>query len=132
MIAFFPGKFHPPHIGHLLTIMRLLPKYERLIVGVSEHLPENTITTPENILSLLKEFFKDSEKVEICCIKGTLVKKMNLEGLPDFDVMLSGNREVLDWAKKHNLKTEYIPRSEGLLCNGTEIRDILGNENEHK
>jgi len=124
-IAFFPGKFHPPHIGHLLTIMRILPKYRKLIIGVSEHIPENTITNPQNIQDLLKEFFKGSENVEICHIEGTLVEKKNLNGLPDFDVLLSGNQDVLDWAGKQGLRVDFIPRSEGLLCSGTEIREIL-------
>jgi len=41
---------------------------------------------------------------------------------------LSGNDEVLKWAKKNGVASRYIPRSEGFLCSGTEIRSILTEE----
>jgi hypothetical protein len=30
-VAFFPGKFHPPHIGHVQTILNILPKYRKCV-----------------------------------------------------------------------------------------------------
>jgi hypothetical protein len=59
-----------------------------------------------------------------------LSKKKDLKGLPNFDVLLSGNVDVLNWAKKFNINAEYIARSEGFLFSGTEIRTVLGDKNE--
>lgn len=128
-IAFFPGKFHPPHVGHILTILNILPKYSKLIIGVSEDLPKNKVTNVSDIINTLNLFFKSFDNVEICSIRGVLVDKTNLDGLPDFDVLLSGNQDVLSWAEKYNLKAEYTPRSDGVFCEGTEIRGIINNEN---
>ncbi len=128
-VAFIPGKFHPPHIGHIQTILNILPKYRKTIIGVTEHIPENSIVTnPQDIVSILKSFFINFENVEVCLIKGILSEKKNLEWLPDFDVLLSGNLAVLDWAKQFGIDAEYMPRSEGILFNGSEIRNILKSE----
>lgn len=125
-VAFFPGKFHPPHIGHVQTILNILPKYRKLIIGVSEHMPKNaTITEPRDIVHALKSFFNSFENIEVCLVEGVLSKKKDLEGLPDFDVLLSGNPKVLSWANRLKVNVQYIPRSEGMLFNGSGIRDIL-------
>ena len=127
-IAFFPGKFHPPHIGHIRTILGLLPHYKRLIVGVSEHCPEKAILTPDEIQQTLTYFFKDVDNVDICRIKGVLVQKKTCGGLPNFDILLSGNEEVLEWAEKMEVNSKFVSRSEGFLCSGTELREILSDE----
>ena len=42
--AFFPGKFHPPHIGHVQTILDILPDYDKVIIGVTERAPVDNPT----------------------------------------------------------------------------------------
>jgi nicotinamide mononucleotide adenylyltransferase len=130
LVALFPGKFHPPHIGHIQTILGLLPRYKRLIVGVSEHQPEQAILTPDEIQKTLVSFFEDYEDVNVCRISGVLVEKETLDGLPKFDVMLSGNEDVLEWAKKHGLEARRVPRSVGYLYSGTEIRTAFTKEGD--
>ncbi len=127
-VAFFPGKFHPPHVGHILTILNILPKYRKLIIGVSEDCPEDKVTNVNDIINTLNLFFKSFDNVEICLIQGVLVEKTDLKGLPNFDVLLSGNEDVISWAEKYNIKAELVPRSEGVFCEGTEIRTILKGE----
>jgi cytidyltransferase-like protein len=124
-IVFFPGKFHPPHLGHARTILNLMSKYERVIVGVSEDIPDNPVTNPDIVLNILKDLFSLHNNVKIYRIFGVLTKKIDLLGLPEFDILVSGNPDVLNWAKKFNIETEFIPRSEGYLFSGTEIRDEL-------
>lgn len=128
-VVFFPGKFHPPHIGQIQTILKIIPKYRKVIIGVSEHLPDDVvITTPSEILSALEELFLHFDNVELCLIKGTLVNKKDLNGLPEFDLLLSGNTDVLNWAKTMGLKSKFIERSSGIMCSGTEVRRALKNE----
>jgi nicotinamide mononucleotide adenylyltransferase len=124
-VAFLPGKFHPPHIGHILTILKVLPKYRRLIIGVTEDIPEESVTTAQGVVNTLNLFFESFDNVDILLIRGVLTEKKSVEGLPGFDVLLSGNEKVLDWARDHNVEALYIPRSEGFLCGGTEVRSVL-------
>lgn len=125
-IAFFPGKFQPPHIGHVQTILKIYPYYKKIIIAITEDKAEGLDINVEEITSVLTSFFKSFENIEICAIRGILTKKKDLEDLPEFDILLSGNRKVLSWAKKYNVKLGYIPRSEGIFCSGTEIRLCLG------
>jgi nicotinamide mononucleotide adenylyltransferase len=129
-VAFFPGKFHPPHIGHILTMLNILPRFKKLIIGISEDTPNDKITTPNNIKDTLGLFFNNFKNVELCIIKGVLIQKESLEGLPKFDVLLSGNPDVLIWAKNQGVEACFEPRSEGVFCSGTEIRRILGGSYE--
>ncbi len=127
--AFFPGKFHPPHIGQIQTILKIIPKYRKVIIGISDDMPKDIIiTTPKEIASLMAEFFSGFQNVEIAMINGVLIEKPDASGLPEFDVLLSGNPDVLNWAKKVGIKAEYIPRSFGIMCSGTEVRRAMLNE----
>lgn len=113
--GFFPGKFHPPHLGHLKTILKILPSYSKLIIGVSGDIPDDPIITQDDVLTTLKEFFERYENVEVTMFNGRLVDKADITDLPAFDVVLSGNPEVLDWADKIGLKRQHVDRSLGEL-----------------
>lgn len=126
-IAFFPGKFHPPHLGHLKTLIDLSDNYDKLIIGVSEHIPTNAVTDVDNIISILKSLFKNYDNVEIIKIKGVLVEKSDISDLPKFDILISGNEDVLLWAKKLKIPNKFVERSEGFFFSGTEIRNELQN-----
>lgn len=124
---FFPGKFHPPHLGHAKTILDLIPKYKKVIVGVSGDTPSNPICTVDTIYNILKELFTAFENVELVKITGVLVDKEDLSGLPEFDVLGSGNPLVLEWAESMGLEGLFVERSEGYLFSGTEVRHELRN-----
>ena len=131
LVAFFPGKFHPPHIGHILTILNELPKYKKFIIGVSGDIPRNQVATPGKIADTLKLFFNSFNNVEVMLINGVLTETRYTYDLPKFDVLLSGNEDVLYWAKMKNIEFLFVPRSDGFMCNGTEVRATLfGDNNE--
>ncbi|HIJ11362.1 TPA: hypothetical protein HA278_04870 [Candidatus Woesearchaeota archaeon] len=129
MIAFFPGRFQPPHLGHVLTIMRLLPEYSVFIIGITEDglVDKNTA---EKIRSLFSDFFARivlpyKTRVEILTIPGVLTQyktKKDMNKLPKFDILLSGNPKVIEWAQLHGFPSKFVPRAEGVFCSGTEIR----------
>jgi len=123
--VFFPGKFHPPHLGHARTILKLIPRYSKVIIGVSGDVPSDEVTSVDEIVCILNDLFTPFENVEVVRIEGVLVEKNSLKGLPKFDILLSGNPVVLEWAKKMGIKSEYLPRSEGMYFSGTEIRRHL-------
>jgi nicotinamide mononucleotide adenylyltransferase len=125
MTVFFPGKFHPPHLGHAKTILQLIPKYDKVIVGVSGDVPEDAVTTVDTIYNIIKELFTPFPNVEVIKFFGVLVEKKDAGDLPEFDVLLSGNPDVLAWGERVGVSVEFIPRSEGHFFSGTEIRDEL-------
>lgn len=128
MIAFFPGKFQPPHIGHISTISKLLLEYDKIIIGISEDEPH--IVSYKDIVSLFHSIFIHvGSRVLYEEIKGKLTDKDRGElFLPYFDVLVSGNRDVVKWGKKNKFNTRFFPRTEGYLCSGTDIRRL--NEGE--
>jgi nicotinamide mononucleotide adenylyltransferase len=121
-VAFFPGKFQPPHIGHVLTISKLLKKYH-VIIGISEDGPR--VSSQEQVKHIFKTIFDN--KTEYFIFKGVLTDYDNIKCFPTFDVLLTGNDDVIKWAKKLNLPTKKIPRSECIGGSGTELRRLHEN-----
>ena len=123
MIAFFPGKFQPPHLGHIITIMSLYDKYDKIIVAITDE--NDSIISQQERNYIFQSVFKYLDKVEITLLPGILVEFENANLLPVFDVCLSGNSQVVEWMKKFDKKVIKTPRSQGLGYSGTEIRSLL-------
>lgn len=106
----FPGKFNPPHIGHMRTFAKLTKdNFNTWVVGVTEDVPENAVLTPDEIVEELKEVLN----VEVVKIPGKLTDRENADDLLEmgFGVIASGNPEVLEWAEKVGLQTMRVERS---------------------
>jgi len=122
MIAFFPGKFQPAHLGHILTVMSLYENYDKIIIGITNDGPH--VCSRTEIKKVFVKVFRLLPKVNVVLIDGILCNRASVVGLPTFDILLSGNPLVIDWATKHGVKCANIPRSEGLGFSGTDIRSI--------
>lgn len=123
IIAIFPGRFDPPHLGHIITIMRILPNYEKVIVAITD---DNYGGKKKRFMSarkreyILWQVFKNIHKVDIVYAgKGFRIRKQ-FDDLPPFDVVLSGNKAVIRNMHKHKIPTQYIERTRGY--SGTKIR----------
>lgn len=114
-VAFFPGKFHPPHLGHLKTILKIMPAYNKIIVGISGDIPDDPMITQEEVFSTLNDFFDRYDNIEVRMFSGRLIDKPNTSGLPVFDVVVSGNPAVLEWADSIGIKNQHVDRSLGEL-----------------
>ena len=121
--AFFPGKFQPVHLGHIVTIMRIYDKYDRIIIGITEDKPE--IISQEERKITFETVLKHLPKIEIVLIEGAIVSSKSPANLPDFDVCITGNHQVIEKLDKYGIKTEFIDRSVGLGYSGNEIRSLL-------
>ena len=119
--AFFPGKFQPPHIGHVVILSRILKSYD-VILGITEDGPRNT--TPKEVKETFQEIFGD--RIEYCLLKGVLSEYTDKSKLPDFDVLLTGNEKIIDWAKKLNIPTRWFPRIFFVGGSGTAWRKTYG------
>ena len=122
--VFFPGKFQPPHIGHVRTISKLLMKYQQIIVGVTEGEPR--VVPQEEVIKQFKEIFAiiPGYRARFVPIEGTLTDYQSLNGIPEFDILVTGNDEVIKWAIDLEICVKKIPRSKGIGCSGTEIRSL--------
>ena len=125
MIAFFPGKFQPPHLGHMLTIAGLLDKYNKVIIGVTDDIPK--VLEQNERIDIFKKIFKHTKSIEVVPIQGILTQytSNDISLLPDFDVCVSGNREVINNLKLLGINSKFSERSKGVGYSGTEIRSLI-------
>jgi hypothetical protein len=121
-IAFFPGKFQPPHIGHVLTISKLLKKYH-IILGISPDGPR--VISQREVKDVFETIFDD--RVQYFIFDGILSDYREIENFPHFDVILTGNDKIIKWAKKLNMPIKRIQRSKCIGGSGTELRKIYEN-----
>lgn len=115
----FPGKFQPPHIGHILTISKLL-KHGRVIVGITEGEPR--VISREEVQTIFETVFTTRAGYKF--IDGTLTDYTDMDKLPEFDVVATGNDEVIEWGLKLGLSVKKVPRSKGIGYSGTELREL--------
>lgn len=121
-VAFFPGKFHPPHMGHVQTILGLAPHYRQLIVGVTGDVPQGRMMSRDEIVTALHNVLKSIPNVDVVPVQGTLVQKQDTSGLPPFNLLVSGNPDVIAWARRMHLDAQFVERSFGPGCSGENIR----------
>jgi hypothetical protein len=86
-----------------------LSKKYKLIVGLTEDIPKNAFPR-KVILKTLKEL-ETLSNVRIVEIKGKLTDKKDSSDLPYFDILLSGNPNVIKWSKKMKIKCKFVERS---------------------
>jgi len=119
-IAFFPGKFQPPHIGHILTISKLMKKYQ-IIIGISPDRPR--VISQKEVKKIFQTIFEN--KVDYFIFDNTLTMYKEINTFPYFDIILTGNDEVISWANRMKLENDKIPRSKCIGGCGTELRRVM-------
>lgn len=123
MKAIFLGKFQPPHLGHIRTILKISKEYDSLIVGVT--MGEPKLVEYEQVRSILEETLEGVENVSIKVIDGTIEDGTSDLSEISFDIILSGNQKVLNILGEKGYKTKFQPRTEGVGYSGSEIRGLI-------
>ena len=59
--AVFFGKFQPPHLGHVITIKRILQDFKKLIVGIT-YTDKNGLG-PNKIKKIFEDTFKNEKNM---------------------------------------------------------------------
>ncbi len=128
-IACLPGRFQPPHLGHVLAIMKIYPLYDRIIVTVSENTfggRKRQVIPPAMAKRILEDVFQHLPKVKVVLIGKGFFERTSFSDLPEFDVVVTSNVELIRLAEKFGMKTRYIKRTKGLRgWSGTELREAL-------
>tara|TARA_B100001121_G_C18611843_1_gene584834 strand:- start:774 stop:1166 length:393 start_codon:yes stop_codon:yes gene_type:complete len=123
-IAFFPGKFQPPHIGHIITVMNIYEKYDKIIIGITKDVPQ--VLSQIEIKSIFESIFRPLPKIKIELVSEVITGNENVKNiLPAFDILVSGNDKVIRHVTNLGIKADYLPRSEGVGYSGTEIRTLF-------
>lgn len=113
-IAIFPGRFQPPHIGHILTLMRIFPLYAKIIVAVTSYTyggRKPQLIKPSEVAKVLRKVFKHLPKYEVICVGKGFRERDSLDDLPRFDVVVCGDLGVIYNMEKLGIKNRYISRS---------------------
>lgn len=127
-IAFFPGRFQPPHLGHVLTLMRIYPQYDRIVVGISEMTyggRKKPVLSIRVVKEILENVFQYLPKFEVILSGESVITRETFDDLPKFDIIVNGNPITIHRLERIGVKCKFEPRSEGIGWRGTELREVL-------
>ena len=122
-VAIFSGRFDPLHTGHIITIVKLMKRFSRVILVVLDY-PERETFTAVETKEMLDTIFGTlaPDRVEtIVDTKhfGQMTIAYYCELLNDLDLDLSetvycsGNMQVIDHIKQLGIPWEFVSRTEG-------------------
>jgi pantetheine-phosphate adenylyltransferase len=92
--AVYPGSFDPITNGHVDIIKRGIRLFDKIIVLVAYNPAKTSLFTVEERVAMIKETFKDVERVEVDSYSGLLVDYLNEVGA---NVILRGMRALSDF-----------------------------------
>jgi hypothetical protein len=138
-VGVFSGRFDPPHLGHLMTILSLCRDYARVVVPILDY-PQREACSSQAAMSIFESIFDGlfpeacAGKVEFC-VNDIHMGKITAEqydmflcscGLSrDNSVYLSGNPLVITHMESIGVRNRFIERSFDSIYSGTIIRDGL-------
>jgi nicotinamide-nucleotide adenylyltransferase len=132
-----PGRFQPPHLGHISTVRYALDLADEVVVVVGSAQESYTLSNPltagERIV-LLRKALKatlgdDYSRVYIAPVPDIQMHRVWVEYLkmllPPFEGVVSGNELVLLLFEDSGLTAIRPPMYKPEICNGTVIRDLV-------
>jgi cytidyltransferase-like protein len=119
MNVLFIGKFQPPHLGHILTIKKLLKIYSNITIGITQGKPQ--YFNRKKIKSIFEDVFESDKKVKIILLTGAVDEK-TIKIDKKFKLIISGNKKILKILNKLKFKTKFQPRSKGYNFSGRSLR----------
>lgn len=139
MIGVFSGRFDPPHIGHILTIMRLLETYLKILVVVLDY-SERKACTAEKAKDIFDQVFHGLSKGKVVTVINDVhfsrISKIEYRCLcldneidPDMTMYLSGNHEVIAHFNDIGVPHQFVERTSDSLYSGTKIRKEIDKNN---
>ena len=73
MKALYPGRFDPPHLGHLDLIRRAAALADKLVVGVAIEPGKPAFLTPHRRVALLRTACADLPNISVVAYRGATV-----------------------------------------------------------
>ena len=130
----FAGTFDPFTIGHLYVVEECLKQYDKVVVALGINTEKTPYFSREERLSLLKEAFKNNDRVEVVFFEGLLVDFMKqndifttIRGIRDskdleYEKIMSRNNRNF-WEKAN---TEFVfVTGEIAKVSSTKVRELV-------
>lgn len=135
--ALFPGSFDPITKGHEDIILRALPLFDKIVIGVGTNNAKSYLFTLEQRVKWLEQTFKNQPKIEVVAYEGLTIdfcKKMNanylLRGLRNpIDYNYESNIALMNKMLNQDIETIFLLTSPELMAiNSSIVRDIIANK----
>ncbi len=143
--AIFSGRFDPPHLGHVMTIIGLCERFGRVIIPVLKY-NEREVCSAVEAKNIFDFMFSEMSPIHSISCKpeiivnavhfGEVTKEYYDQFLKQYKILqehcvyVSGNPEVLDHMATLDVRCEYLPRSRDDIYEGTKIRKYLDGDDE--
>lgn len=69
-IAIFPGSFDPFTVGHYDIVMRGLPLFDEIIIGIGRNMNKQGYFPIEKRMEAIQSAFADEPRVKVMCYEG--------------------------------------------------------------
>ena len=132
--ALFPGSFDPITLGHTDIINRMLPLFDKIIIGLGENSKKKYLFGTKQRKQWIEEIYKDEPKVEVLVYKNLTIHfcqeveaQFMIRGLrnaSDFDY--EKNIAQLNSAMAENIESVFIISKPSLShISSTIVKEII-------
>jgi len=126
--AIFPVRCQPPHLGHILTLMKIYPDYDRIIIAITNYTYDGKkphVLPRKKVKAILEAVFQHLPKIEVVLTEEGFPVRKTFDDLPLFDIVVTGNKTTIENMKGLGIKAKFEPRTEGIGYSGIELREKL-------
>ncbi|HOV21068.1 MAG TPA: pantetheine-phosphate adenylyltransferase [Candidatus Ratteibacteria bacterium] len=132
-IAVYPGSFDPITNGHIDVIHRCLKIVDKIIIAISSFQRKDFLLTIEERTEIIKETFKNDDRIEIDKFDGLLVNYLKEKNI---NIIVRGLRAISDFEYEFqmaltnrklnkNIETIFImPGEEYFFISSTMVKEI--------
>jgi len=124
VIALIPTRCNPPHIGHILSFLRIKKDYDKVIIAVSNNTyngKKDQVMTAHQAISILQEIFKHIDGFEIIYTDIPFIHRKTFDDLPEFDIIITANSTIYEHMMRLNVPVKMVERTP--VYRGTFIRE---------
>lgn len=133
-IALFPGSFDPFHKGHEEIVNRILPLFDKIVIGIGNNTAKQYLFSLEKRKTLIEAVFKNTRNIEVAdysgltidfCLRinaGYIIRGLRHAGDFEFEQSIA----QMNQAMNPDIQTLFIPcKPELSAISSTILRDII-------
>jgi pantetheine-phosphate adenylyltransferase len=135
-IALFPGSFDPIHNGHVDIVRRILPLFDKIIIGIGNNPSKQYYFTVEERKARIEAVFRNEPCISVAVYSGLtvafcqqvkasyIIRGLRHAGDFEFEQAIAQMNQAMD----PSIQTVFIPCRPALSAiSSSIIRDILRN-----